>query len=601
MFPFGLSLTTLLLIMGGILLGVVALGVLLGVLLPSFGVPRAAAKNLDEQRTKSANWARYKDVKKDLASPSEPDPRRLPLCRLNGKSLSNRPYRSIQVIAPSGAGKTPRVVVPAVLGHFGPAVITSIKGDVLELTRAARAAQGKIWVFDPSCSLGPTARWSPLGHIRTWADALDAARWIQESSKANSGTGGIQDHAFWDAQARFLLAPLMYMTALAGNTMGDVADLVVGGQETEDFITKQLQNFPESGPRTYWARFMGLENKTKSSVLITAATVLECWTHPRIAEAVNVPVGDRNILNLDDFLAGNNTLYLVAPATAQAQFTPIYESLINAITMRVEQEYSRRGSIALNPPLLLALDEAANIAPLRRLDYLASAGAGQGIMVLSIWQDEGQQIEIYGQAKARTISANHYAKIYLSGIQDHQTLSNLSEQIGRAVMQQTSTSRYRDGTSTTTSYQELAVAPPSWIRQLALGKAIIILGHYPPILGEVTAWYEDKNMRNLIPDEVAERFDRAFGTFPKKKLKKSLTSNASPGTQVSFPSVQSSSMGNDSSPGVMPTYGNFGPRKKGVNAGLSDPANSPKLPTQQQRDESAQGWFVNDYRKNLNG
>ena len=147
MFPFGLSLTTLLLIMGGILLGVVALGVLLGVLLPSFGVPRAAAKNLDEQRTKSANWARYKDVKKDLASPSEPDPRRLPLCRLNGKSLSNRPYRSIQVIAPSGAGKTPRVVVPAVLGHFGPAVITSIKGDVLELTRAARAAQGKIWVI----------------------------------------------------------------------------------------------------------------------------------------------------------------------------------------------------------------------------------------------------------------------------------------------------------------------------------------------------------------------------------------------------------------------------------------------------------------------
>ena len=117
MLPFGLSLTNLLLIMGGIFLGIVVLGILLGSLLPSLGVSRAAAKNLDEQRIKSANWVRYKDVKKDLASPSEPDPRRLPLCRLNGKSLSNRPYRSIQVIAPSGAGKTPRVVVLAVLGQ----------------------------------------------------------------------------------------------------------------------------------------------------------------------------------------------------------------------------------------------------------------------------------------------------------------------------------------------------------------------------------------------------------------------------------------------------------------------------------------------------
>ena len=41
----------------------------------------------------------------------------------------------------------------------------------------------------------------------------------------------------------------------------------------------------EAGPMIYWSRFVGLEQRTKSSVLVTAATVLEAWTHPRVAKA----------------------------------------------------------------------------------------------------------------------------------------------------------------------------------------------------------------------------------------------------------------------------------------------------------------------------
>lgn len=591
MLPFGLDLTTVLLIVGGIVGVAVLLGVMLGVL----GLTgRGGGKDVDgleQQRRTSTNWARWKQVRRDLAAdPSAPDPARLRLCHLDGHPLANPRLRSKLVLAPSGAGKTPRVVVPDVLAHEGPAVVTSIKADVLELTRASRESRGHVWVFDPS-NPHTSARWSPLAHITSWADALDAARWIQESSKADSSSGGVQDRDFWDAQARFLLAPLLYLAARSHHTMGDVAELVVGGQETESFVTHQLAGLAESGPQVYWARFTGLEHKTKSSVMITAATILEAWTHPRVAETVNVLAGDAEALDLDKLLEGHNTLYLVSPASEQAMFTPIYESLINAITMRVERAYQARGSLALDPPLLLALDEAANIAPLRNLDYLASAGAGQGILVLSVWQDEGQIESIYGPAKARTIRANHYATIYLPGIQDHQTLAHLSDQIGRDSMRQTSTSSNRDGTSTTVSHHELDVAPPAWIRQLGSGQVIVILGHYAPILGTIPAWYEDKKLRALIPTEVAERFDRAHSRKPNKTTRRAKT-----------PRANSISDDDGYRPQVLPA-----PPWKPSTPAPTDYRPAPPRPATtghepppwQADDDSSQGWFANEYRKNL--
>lgn len=516
MLPFGINLWTLLLILMGTILICCLIGLLLGGLTRL--LPTRSNNALDKERLQSTKWARWKTVRADLADDPEPDPRRLWIGQLDGHDLANPPLRSAMVMAPSGAGKTPRFVVRTVLRHHGPAVVTSVKGDLLELTRTHREKTGPVWVFDPSGTLGQTT-WSPLTHITTWADALDAARWIQESSKADA-TGGVKNSEFWDAQARFLLAPLMFLAARNQRHMGDVANLMVGGRANEDFVASELDKLGEKQACTYWGRFAELVDETKSSILATAATVLEGWTHPRIAAMVNVFANDPNLLDLDKMITANGTLYLVSPATEQSRFTPIYECLVNAITMRIEQHYMERGSIALDPPLLLALDEAANIAPLRRLDYLASAGAGQGILLVSVWQDEGQIVSIYNRDKARTIMSNHYTKIYLPGISDHETLVHLSDQIGQDSMRQTSHSSHKDGSSTTTSWAEKPVAPAWWLRQMLKDQAIIIAGHHPPILGKLPAWFEDDTLRAQIPTDVAERFDKAHSRQATTKRRK---------------------------------------------------------------------------------
>jgi hypothetical protein len=70
----------------------------------------------------------------------------------------------------------------------------------------------------------------------------------------------------------------------------------------------------------------------------------------------------------------------------------------------------------------VVLDEAANIAPLRDLDTLASTAAGQGIQLVSVFQDLAQISARYGE-RAATVVNNHRAKVLLSGISDPPTSS----------------------------------------------------------------------------------------------------------------------------------------------------------------------------------
>jgi type IV secretory pathway TraG/TraD family ATPase VirD4 len=51
---------------------------------------------------------------------------------------------------------------------------------------------------------------------------------------------------------------------------------------------------------------------------------------------------------------------------------------------------------------LIVLDEAANIAPVPDLDVIASTGAGQGIQLVTVFQDLVQGTAVYG-GRAKTI------------------------------------------------------------------------------------------------------------------------------------------------------------------------------------------------------
>jgi type IV secretory pathway TraG/TraD family ATPase VirD4 len=457
----------------------------------------------------SPAWASPKDVK-DLVI-NQPDHNRLVLGTLANKTVANPARRSLMVMAPTGAGKTPRVVVPAVLRHHGPALIASVKSDVLRLTIARRRKEGPVWVFDPTGATGeqPSA-WSPLSGIRTYADALKAAAWLTDSSKVEGR--GVEDQRYWDALGRKLLAPMLFAAARCGMHISQVVQWT--NYRDEETVAQLLNELGDADAISAWAANRAREAKTKSSVYGTAEVILEAFGHPAVRDALAADPESKYTINPATLLTSGGTLYLVAPASDQALFTPIFETLANAVLREVELLYARSG-LPLDPALLVMLDEAANIAPLRRLDQLAAKGAGEGIILVSVWQDDGQLNTIYGQDRARTVKSNHTAKLYLPGINDEQTLKALSESIGPHTVRRRTDSWDAHGRKSSSSQPvEEPLAPPSWLRRLGSGTAIVITGSHKPMRLRVPGWYEDKAMRALVDPVTAAAFDAQFAPAP---------------------------------------------------------------------------------------
>ena len=70
------------------------------------------------------------------------------------------------LLGPPRSGKTSGVIIPAVLAHQGPAVVTSTKPDVARATASTRARDGRAWMFDPSGASSAPAGLEQLEQLR---------------------------------------------------------------------------------------------------------------------------------------------------------------------------------------------------------------------------------------------------------------------------------------------------------------------------------------------------------------------------------------------------------------------------------------------------
>src|SRR5690606_29811555 len=125
---------------------------------------------------------------------------------------------------------------------------------------------------------------------------------------------------------------------------------------------------------------------------------------------------------------GNHTVYISGPVHEQARLRPLFTAIIEE-TIHAVYHRANRTDTSLQKPLLLVIDEAANIAPLPDLAQLASTARGVGIQLVTVWQDFAQLQSRYGTL-AQIVINNHRAKIVLSGVSDTPTLDYISRLIG---------------------------------------------------------------------------------------------------------------------------------------------------------------------------
>ncbi|SCQ61957.1 Hypothetical protein PFR_JS9-2_1244 [Propionibacterium freudenreichii] len=150
---------------------------------------------------------------------------------------------------------------------------------------------------------------------------------------------------------------------------------------------------------------------------------------------------------------------------------------------------ARSPGARLDPPLLLALDEVGNLAPLPSLPTLMAEGGGTGITTMPVLQSLAQAREKWSENAAGAIWDASIVKIILGGASNSRDLHDLTTLIGERDEITDSTTIGDHGTrSAQRSIRRVPIMPPDTIRTLPFGTALVLLRSAAPIVTRMRTW-----------------------------------------------------------------------------------------------------------------
>lgn len=399
------------------------------------------------------------------------------LCRAG----TTRVWSSIEdvVIAVGGprVGKT-GWLAGRVLDAPGAAVVTSTRTDLHDLCGPIRAAKGPVFVFNAVGlgSIPSTITFDPLTGCSDPVTAVERATdLIAATSRAGSG-----DREFWEAQARRVLAALLHAAALGGKQMADVLRWVADPDQAAREVPVLLRRSGVPAFEQDATQFVATNERTRTSVTSSVMPALGWLTHPAAAAAA-APGHEFDVAHL---LASRATVFLLGADETQAA------PLVCALTGHIAREARRLAAVApsgrLDPPLTLALDEAALISPVPLESWTADMG-GRGVTILAAFQSRAQLLARWGEHHTATILNNTGAVMVFGGTRDRDDLQFWSTLAGERDEPISTTDMHgRVGSRTT---RRVPVVPPAQIANLPAGQVLVIRRGIGPVIGRATmAW-----------------------------------------------------------------------------------------------------------------
>jgi len=416
------------------------------------------------------------------------------------------------VIAPTGAGKSVEVMIPAALTAPGALVVTCTRADILDVVAEARttatrtdagrtAADGtgkprRIWVFDPLDRLGwpEPMVWNPVAGCRDGQTAV--SRGLAFAAGLGADDRSSTNSSFFRANAASALTRLLHAADLDGRTIADVIAWAIHLDDGAEEAQELIRCSPLEQAEPLWAGMLrsvatGAE-ETVSSSRQTLAQAIEPmalrsvlrWVTPRDG----VPTFD-----VASFVAGSDTLVLVGDANASTNVAPLCAMLLQEVVDTAKTVAARLPGGRLDPPLRLVGDEIANVAPLPKLVELATDARGFGMQLVLALQSLPQARRRWGADGANTLLDNMPAEILLGGITDPDTLGRYATLVGDVELTRATTSYDPDtGRATGASEQQTdrRVLRAEEARQIPAGHGLLIYRNRPAVLLALTAWFD---------------------------------------------------------------------------------------------------------------
>lgn len=222
--------------------------------------------------------------------------------------------------------------------------------------------------------------------------------------------------------------------------------------------------------------------ETRGSVYFTARAGMSSVRDTNITNWVT-PQDGLQEFQPDEFARSRQTLYLlsqdVASGTSAAAFVSALTTAVREATFR----YGRAHGGRMDPPLLLVLDEAANICRIPDLPAMYSHLGSRGILPITILQSYAQGEAVWGRLGMQALWGASTIKLVGSGADDKDFAESVSRLIGDHEIDAISYSRAERGNSRSVSTRRESIMTAAEIRAMPKNQAVLLAtGHRPALI-----------------------------------------------------------------------------------------------------------------------
>jgi type IV secretory pathway TraG/TraD family ATPase VirD4 len=241
---------------------------------------------------------------------------------------------------------------------------------------------------------------------------------------------------------------------------------------------------------------------TRASLWTTAQTAIAPLLAPAARDTF-MP-GPGSATDLAAFLRAGGTCYLLADERRASVLAPVMSAFADDLIETAKSVADTLPGGRLDPPLMLALDEVANIVPLPQLPALMSFAGGTGIFITAVLQSMAQARSRWGRDAAAMLFSASTVKLILGGLagDDLREISELAGEWREAV---TTRQRGHGGTSVSTTLQDRKTVTAEQVRTLSAARreALVIHATTPVVRARLTRHYEGPD-REVFAASVRE-------------------------------------------------------------------------------------------------
>jgi len=376
-----------------------------------------------------------------------------------------------------------------ILDAPGAVIATSTRTDLVELCAPVRSLRGPVRVFNPSGvgTLRSTIAFDPLSGCQRPTTATTRAADLLAGVDSPSAAGG--DREFWAGQARRVLASLMHAAALGGCSMREVLAWVADPDSAAAEVSRYLRRSPEPAYESDALQFLNTNERTRSSICATIMPALG-WLTDSVAAAATRPAEDGAELDVAELLARRGTVFMLG--AEDAQVAPLVTAFTGHIAREARRIAGQQRGGRLDPPLTLALDEAALICPVPLDNWTADMG-GRNVTIHIAVQSRAQLRQRWGDTGAAAILNNTATILLYGGTRDPDDLAAYSMLSGER--DEDVPTWDHEGRVTAITTRRVPMLSPSQIAQLPARHVVIIRRGLAPAIGRVQMAWKRSDVR----------------------------------------------------------------------------------------------------------